>query len=308
MASDEHVSRILNGVVRSLELINEYLPKVLNQIDCLISYSNQFQETADLDASSEGLVTKLSEVIELALLFIYKVNDVNGYISGSLFKDEADKLKDRGADDDFEASLVFIDKLLNECSEQYMEYKEKSSEIERECISVETTCREKARKARVAKNHTRGIGGATTGAAAVGTAAVGIKASFVAGAFTFGVGTVIGLAATAAVVGIGGVTTHTMASSHKEAEDAYTALTTECRCLKKSCRSMNRQLLKIHTNFSHLHSQVDQLKWLVDNHPNRLHAYVAFENLRQTSRRCHYHSSRVQAELKKKNRQLELRG
>ena len=90
------------------------------------------------------------------MLFICKIDDVNGYISGSLFKDEADKLKDRGADYDvveFKASesLVFIDEQLNECSRLYMEYEEKSLETEKDCISVESTCREKARKTRKAK-------------------------------------------------------------------------------------------------------------------------------------------------------------
>ena len=281
----EDVLKILKGVGTSLELIDEYLPKVLNQIDCLISYSIQLIKTADLDARSKGFVRKLSEAINLAVLFICKIDDVNGYISGSLFKDEADKLKDCGADHDlveFKASLVFIDEQLNECSRLYMEYEEKSLETERECILVETTCREKAREAKVAKNLTRGIGGATTGAVVAGSAAVGIGASVVAGAFTFGVGTVIGLVATAAISGvvgvggvaIGGVVTHTVASSFKEAEDAYTALTTECVCLRESCCSMHGQLLELHTNFSHVHSQVDQLERLVYNHPNRQHAYV----------------------------------
>ena len=111
-----------------------------------------------------------------------------------------------------------------------MEYEEKSLRTEKECILVETTCREKAREARNAKRLTKGIGSATTGAVVAGSAAVGISTSIVAGAFTFGVGTVIGLVATAAVsgvVGIGGVAigsvaTHTVASSFKKAEDAYT--------------------------------------------------------------------------------------
>ena len=94
----EDVLKILKGVGTSLELINENLPKVVNQIDCLISYSNQLLKTADLDARSKGLVTKISDSINLAVLFMYKIDDVNGYISGSLFKDEADKLKDRGTD------------------------------------------------------------------------------------------------------------------------------------------------------------------------------------------------------------------
>ena len=67
-----------------------------------------------------------------------------------------------------------------------------------------------------------------------------------------------------------------MASSYKEAEEVYTALTTECVCLRESCCSINRQLLELHTNFSHVHSQVDQLERLVYNHPNRQHAYMLY--------------------------------
>ena len=115
----------------------------INQIDCLISYSNQLLKTTDLDARSKGIITKISEDIKLAVLFMYKIDDVNGFISGSLFKDEADKLKDRGADHDligFKASLVFIDEQLRESSELYMDFEEKSLETERECILVETSC------------------------------------------------------------------------------------------------------------------------------------------------------------------------
>ena len=311
----EDVLTILNVVGRSFELIEQYLPSVVDQIARLIIYSNEILNTADLaQAHSEGVVTKLIETTKLAVQFMSKIDEVYEYISGSLFKDEADTLKDRGANHaliELKASLAVINEQLNECSRLYMEYEEKSLETIRECALAGANCTKKAREARSAKTLTRGIGGATTG-----VVAVGISASIVAGAFTFGVGTVSGLVATAAatgVVGIGGVVigsvaTHTVASSFKKAEDAYTALSTEFVCLRESCSSLNRELLEVHANILHVHSQVDQLERLVYNHPNRLHAYTAFKHLQQTSQRYHNYSSRVRAELKKQERLLELRG
>ena len=154
------VSKILNVVAESLKLTNEHLPKVLNQIECLISYSNQLLKTADLNSSSNSFVRKLMETINLAELFICKVDDINGYISGSWFKDEGDKVKDLGADHglvEFNASLIFIDEQVNECSRLYKEYEKKSLETEKECIFVKAICQERAREAKNAKNLTRGI-------------------------------------------------------------------------------------------------------------------------------------------------------
>ena len=311
-------AKLLDSLAKPLELINNDVISVIDVIERLIKYSNQLLETADLDARCIDFIGKLSRAINLAVLFICKIDDVNGYISGSLFKDEADKLalKDCGADHDlieFKASLVFIDEQLKQCSRLYKKYLKKSLETERGCILVETTCQEKSRKARNAKNLTRGIGGATTAAVVAGG---GVTTSIAAGAFTLGVGTVVGLAVTAVVsgvVGIGGITigsavTHNLASSYKKSEDIYKALSADCKCLRQSCCSTNRRLLEFYASFFHVHSQVDQLERLVYNHPNRQHAYVIFENLREASQRCHHHSLMVQAELKKLKEQLELKG
>lgn len=141
----------------------------------------------------------LSEIkyfIDKAHEYIGKINDIPYYFqcefSGESTWTDYQRCKTR-----FEKGM----KILQECLVIYETLKSYCKDAQRSCDAAAEELYDKAESARKKKIAARATGAVLTGAG-VGT---GVALSVVAGVFTFGIGTVVGLATTGAVAAAAGV-------------------------------------------------------------------------------------------------------
>ena len=131
----------------------------------------------------------------------------------------------------------------------------------------------KAIAARTKKRAARVLGGTATTVIVAGGVGAGVILSVVAGVFTFGVGTIVGLSATAVgaaatAVGVGGVSaavTQHIASDYAETETAYRLQKGSVASLQKIRTKMQQAVQKIHRKVEVIEDDIDLIKNSMDN-------------------------------------------
>lgn len=162
--------------------------------------------------------------VEEAKNFVEKIDDFTFYCSR---EDRMMKVKiavESGNFEPLEQLLAQLQQTLEQARQfhgQFQQDFQRSSSYSR---AAANSCKDKAITARSKKIATRAIGGTF----AAGTLAGGITVSVIAGVFTFGIGTIVGLSVTAAVLVGGGLLSSTVtgivAQNFNTAENSLRAL------------------------------------------------------------------------------------
>lgn len=208
----------------------------------------------------------LKRVIDRSLAY------VNIFVDFCFFGRDEDRIKaikDKIQDDDLGELTDFIDQIktyLEKLPRSYDDVKSATDDFLLTVQNATENCREQEKSENRKKHATRAVGGAATAgllAAGVGT---GVTLSIIAGVFTFGVGTIVGLAATAAgtaVAGAGlaagtGVATH-LAASHFDEEEK------KCEQLSKCCSDLQLSASRMDVQIRVLRSDVELISTTLEN-------------------------------------------
>ena len=222
---------------------------------------------------------RLISVAAVACGYLDKVDDLLYYCQSDMMVVAREGLSSSPPDLTPLCNLMAkLDELLKMVENKYLELEGAfNAEIVRSNEAVED-CACKERESRNKKRATRGIGGAATGtlvlgaggAAAGAVVAGGVTASAVAGLFTFGIGTIVGLAITAgaaATVGLGsvaagvgtGVATHYIAKDYKKSEDSFRKIGADFDAIFNHASELHEGALEIHTLVANITAQVDSI-------------------------------------------------
>ena len=222
----------------------------------------------------------LTLVVEAAYEFLDKVDDIFYYCQSDLMKGAIRKLSCSPPD------LNPLRDLLTLFGNSLKMAESKYSELVKACNVSSQSCREAAEKcackvidSQNKKGVTRGVGGTAAGvtlaggtaAAAGGIVAGGVAISAVAGAFTFGIGTIVGLAVTAVAaggVGLGGlatgvgtaVATHRIAKKFQGSEDNFRRIGAKFDALLGFAYDLKEGVAQVHTTQVNISANVDNVK------------------------------------------------
>ncbi len=213
---------------------------------------------------------ELSEVYDIAYMFILKAEDTFGYACDETV---TSRVKDEIMRNNFEPLTDFIRQMqryLYEAGKLYVELNDACNKAIESSTRAAEFCKAKTREARSKKRATRAIGGTVAGGAiaagaTTGVAAGGVAASAIAGLFTFGIGTVIGLGITAVAataVGVGGgataaAITHCVAEDFEETEKNF-------RMCSEKFDYLANSALTLHKSVSGLHMRLEALATYVN--------------------------------------------
>ena len=226
------------------------------------------------------------------------------------------RIKEKVLSDDFGELDDFLShlKTFRDTSEKsYESLNKELKDIISTAQKVAQACRKEAEKESRKKKTTRAVGGSAAAGALAAGAATGVALSVVAGVFTFGVGTIVGLALTAAGTAVGGATiaagtgiaTHAIASHFAESEKRLMELSQSfdevmscASSMDHAVRSLNVQLESISTNLSNVSTTKT-------SHEVRSSLIVALDRLWQKFDGFDYEQfSELIEELKKKGSDL----
>ena len=258
-------------VIKDLNSFANEFDKLAKQIYSLLHWfadtvSSVIVKINDLDINESELKQKLRECVEKletagtsANTFIESTR--NFFTYADLDPDQEATIKEYYRTGNYKGIKSHINKvqvLLEQTHKCYEEFMKKFEAAKASCDDIVGNCDTKKVAARNKKIATRVIGSsaAVAGAGAVGAAGVGaagVTASLVAGFFTFGIGTIVGLAITGAAVGTvglvttgtAGVTTYLVARNFEK--------------LEKTFRDLSNEFVKVATDITDLGSNMDKV-------------------------------------------------
>ena len=204
---------------------------------------------------------------------------------------------------------------MENCHDGYLTFDEKCKEVAVYCARAAGACSRMADEAKTKKNVTKAVGGTVAGGAIAAGTATGIGLSVLAGVFTFGIGTVIGLGATAVgatVAGIGtGVTaaaiTHVVASDYEEAERNFRKIGQNFANLCDIAHRLDDFVLNLKTNLACTETLVVQLESTVYNSYQLSLAHTKLKCLYELAVENYRNSSRLLSSVNYEKTQLEAK-
>lgn len=227
------------------------------------------------------------------------------------------RIREKLQGDDLGELTDFIDQLktfLEKLQKSYEDVKAATDDFFSTVQKAVQNCRDQERRENVKKNTTRAVGGVATAgllAAGVGT---GVTLSIVAGVFTFGVGTIVGLALTAAgtaVVGTGlaagtGVATHYTAAHFAGEQSKCEKLNDSCNKVLSSATCMDDQIRALGVEVETIATNLENVQKTRMSHNARPSLVVALDRLLQRFMELDYDTFvALQRELEAKRRDFQ---
>lgn len=199
----------------------EPMIKKLSSLDC---------DETDLKQDIRECTAKLKKAQTLAEYFIKRLDDFFELAASN--NDEIQNIKysvQKGEVKTFKSYISQLRMVLENCRKRYEEFEEKHKDAKEFCEKTSRKVEAKVSDARDKKNRSRLVG--------TGTAIAG---SIVAGIFTLGIGTVVGLTATAA-----GVSALYLGQSYAEIEKIFKSFREKMDELSKAATDMGPAIFEI---------------------------------------------------------------
>ena len=166
----------------------------------------------------------------------------------------------KGNYEEIKKYITQVQQHFTETQKYYTKFREEFDAANFSCTDMIKACHDKKTDASTKKIGTRVLGG---GATLAGVSTMGIALSAVAGVFTFGTGTVIGLAVTGAVTGTAGLSTYYYADNFEKLEEAFKNLGSKFENMSLCITNLEMDMNKI---IEELNSADELLKNLSVNH------------------------------------------
>ena len=221
-----------------LQLLKEFALKLAEQIEKIYDAVVEAKHSElRKSISVSSLKDSVMELLSKARKFFDAIDDLFYYCMDEDF----DPIKTSFLNGDGKLLCGFVARMadyLRFICEAHQQFNESCDDVKRQCEEAGDNCAKFQAKQSTRKKATRIGGGIVTATTLVG----GVGASVVAGVFTFGIGTVVGLAATAGVVaatgaaGTGSATiTHLTSKHFKKSEEAFRRYGSNFASLKVYC-------------------------------------------------------------------------
>ena len=264
LCTDLEIIKDLNSIANESDKLAKQLFSLLqwfaDTVSSVIKRINKLDiDESELKQKRRECVVKLETTRTSAGTFIESVQ--NFFTYADLDPDQEATIKEYYRTGNYEGIKSHINKvrvLLEQTHECYEEFLKKFEAAKHHVMALleipiprKIAARNKKIAARVIGSSAAVAGAGAVGAAGVG--AVGVGASLVAGAFTFGIGTVVGLAITGAAVGtIGvvtagtaGVTTFRVSSNFEKLEKTFRDLSSEFEKVTKDISDLGSSMDKV---------------------------------------------------------------
>ena len=265
--------------VFSIAEIADELPKsceeALEIAHDFISEIDKIEKMKEEDAVKENRQTYigLQDTISHARTYVYKVQYLAQYIKRHVSK------VNRGlqcSPPNYQPLKEFITEIgsnLAKATEFYGQFSDSCSKAITGACDAEWQCKEDAREAKNKKIAAKVVGGTATTAAIAAGVGTGVALSVVAGVFTFGIGTIIGLGATAAGAtaagvgagAIGAAATHHIASDYEEKEKVLEELKESFRSLQQIGGDLERRTGYIQSHLKAISANVDNARRFIED-------------------------------------------
>ena len=201
------------------------------------------------------------QVAHQSFVFVNKVDDMFYY--GNRMQRVKEAVM-RGDMEPLKQFLELLAKNIAEAEQEYTIFVEAFKTASKACIDGAEFCKRKSQEAKTKKNATRVIGGGASAgvmAAGVGT---GVVLSIAAGLVTGGIGTIVGLGATAVgaavagpVIGAGAaVATHCIASDFLSAQKSFSELSSSFDEMWRVTQSMRNEVSNVRLHVKQLNGSV----------------------------------------------------
>ena len=327
----DDVTRMLQSGSELLRAAREFGAEAVTTVDQALAVLEAYNVAeTELNYEVKTSIHHLVLVTEKAIDFLNKVTDVFWYGKNDELLEDAR----RGvcaSPSNPEPLRVFLSQLkrsLQQANESYSAFEAASNTARCNFTIKAKNCAKKVAKSRNRKITTK-IAGGTTSGVAIGTgviavggagtiATVGTVVSIAVGIPTLGLGTLVGLLATAAgtaafgtaVVGAGvagGVATHLIAKNFEEIESSCRNLQGHFNSLLSCAHEVRELMAEIDSKMKQASTQMDHISICMEDGRNMVLLQVALSRLQEVCAESHDTTKPISAQLRDRLQDLKLK-
>lgn len=327
----EAVTKLLQSGRKLLRAAREFGTEAVATVDqALTLLEAHHKEEIKLSYHVKTSLHDLVLITEKAFLFLDKVTDIFWYGKNDDVLEDATKGM-RASPPNLEPLRGLMSQLkrsLKQAIESYSAFEVASKTAMCSFTEAAKTCAVKARESRDRKMTTKVAGGTAsglaigTGVVAVGgagaIATVGTIASIVIGIPTLGIGTLVGLVATAAGTAVfgtvaatagvaGGVATHFIAKDFKETESSFRAIREHFNSLLSCAHKVHEVVAETETKQEEASTQVDHISYCMDDSKSTVLLQTALSHLHEVCSDSHGTATAITAQLKDRLQDLKVK-
>ena len=322
------VTEMLQSGSKLLRAAREFGAEAVTTVDQVLAVLEAYN-VAEIELSYE-VKTSLHQIVlvtEKAIDFLDKVTDMFWYGKNDQLLEDARKgvCASPSNPEPLRVLLSQLKRSLQQADESYSAFEATSNTARCNFTIKAKTCAVKVTKSRNRKITTKIVGGTTSGVAmgtgviAVGTiATVGTVASIAVGIPTLGLGTLVGLLATAAgtaafgtaVAGVGvagGVITHLIAKNFEEIESSFRNLQRHFNSLLSCAHKVRELMAEIDSKMKEASTQMDHISICMEDGRNMVLLQVALSRLQEVCTESHDTTKPISAQLRDRLQDLKLK-